>query len=147
MAGVLFCISAVFFVIGIFLINKHHIFPPKLVEEVEPTTLTDSRKACAECPDPDTCPKYCVVPEDEPYIKFMDAWGCRHSLTQVGASEMLKEYYDAWPGGLEEIEASIKAVQKTSTHEILTTLKAIESQLREMRADGIPVEKWDSSQT
>jgi hypothetical protein len=41
-------------------------------------------------------------------IKWVDQWGIKNSVTTERATEVLKEFYDAWPCGLEEVEASIQ---------------------------------------
>lgn len=45
-------------------------------------------------------------------VHFTDKWGAKHSLTHGEAAEKLSEIYNEWPGGLEEIEAAIKAAHK-----------------------------------
>lgn len=46
-------------------------------------------------------------------VVFVDAWDCEHTWSLKGAARELKEYYDAWPGGLEEIESATKRVQES----------------------------------
>ncbi len=40
-------------------------------------------------------------------ITFLDKWDCTHTMTIEHATKTLQEYYDEWPGGLEEIEAAL----------------------------------------
>jgi hypothetical protein len=44
-------------------------------------------------------------------VTWTDQWKCTHQVTIGEAARMLKEFYDAWPGGLEEIESAIKTAR------------------------------------
>ncbi len=46
-------------------------------------------------------------------IEWVDKWGCKCSLTVEQATRILKEYYDAWPGGLDEITSAVESLQDT----------------------------------
>lgn len=41
-------------------------------------------------------------------LEWIDARECKHTMSREVAIKTLKEFYDEWPGGLEEIEASIR---------------------------------------
>lgn len=49
---------------------------------------------------------------DKPIVEFTDAWNCKHTLSINAAARELKEFYDEWPGGLEEIESALKTAYK-----------------------------------
>jgi len=42
------------------------------------------------------------------YVRWTDKWDCKHVLSLASAAKMLREYYDEWPGGLEEIESALR---------------------------------------
>jgi len=44
----------------------------------------------------------------EPYVRWTDKWDCQHVLSLAEAARMLSQYYDEWPGGLEEIESALR---------------------------------------
>lgn len=41
-------------------------------------------------------------------IQWMDQWDCLNTMPIEEATRVLKELYNAWPGGLCEIETSIQ---------------------------------------
>lgn len=43
-----------------------------------------------------------------PRVRWEDAQGAKHSMSPEAAAEVLKSFYDQWPGGLDEIEAAIQ---------------------------------------
>lgn len=45
-------------------------------------------------------------------VKFTDAWDCKHAFSLTAAAEELKAFYDAWPGGLEEIESALRTARQ-----------------------------------
>lgn len=49
---------------------------------------------------------------EQPFIEFVDSWECKHTMTPAEAARMCKEYYDAWPGGLEEIESALRTAAR-----------------------------------
>ena len=50
-----------------------------------------------------------------PTVKFVDKWGADHTYTLEGAAKTLREFYDEWPGGLEEIEAALRTARESRT--------------------------------
>lgn len=48
-------------------------------------------------------------------VKFTDAWDCAHELTVEAAARELKEFYDEWPGGLEEMAACIRVLKRKAS--------------------------------
>ncbi len=48
-----------------------------------------------------------VVPSEVQAVEYIDQWGCKHTLSIAEAARQLKDFEDAWPGGLDEIESSI----------------------------------------
>lgn len=58
-------------------------------------------------------------------VEFTDQWGCQHSMSPAAAAEAIREVYDEWPGGLDEIESSqtqwkrIASILATFAHEAM----------------------------
>ncbi len=42
-------------------------------------------------------------------VMWVDQWDCINTMSHKRAGEILKEFYDAWPCGLDEIESAIKS--------------------------------------
>jgi hypothetical protein len=59
-----------------------------------------------------------------PEVKFVDAWDCAHTLSLEAAGKELKVFYDAWPGGLEEIESAIKTAELNHSVAATSTLSS-----------------------
>lgn len=45
-------------------------------------------------------------------IEWIDQWDCKESISIEGAAEIVKEFFDEWPGGLDEIESSIRSLRE-----------------------------------
>lgn len=50
-------------------------------------------------------------------IEWTDSWNCKHTMTVEKATETLKEFFDEWPGGMEEVESVINYWKKASQKE------------------------------
>lgn len=59
-----------------------------------------------------------MKPENPDSLQWEDCWGCQNTMTHKGATDFLREFFNEWPGGLEEIEAVI-AMWKRHVNELL----------------------------
>ena len=46
------------------------------------------------------------------HLTWTDQWGCLHTVRVDAAIKELKEFYDEWPGGLQEIDSCINMWKK-----------------------------------
>jgi hypothetical protein len=51
-------------------------------------------------------------------LRWEDSDGIKHTVSTDAAIDVLKEFWDAWPGGLEEIEAAITAAKNGPCEEV-----------------------------
>ena len=52
-------------------------------------------------------------------IEWEDQWGCVNIVSPREAANLLKDFFDAYPGGLEEVELAIKGQTEINKVEIL----------------------------
>lgn len=59
-----------------------------------------------------------VVESPTKQVVFTDKWGCVHSMSPHFAAVELCEFYNAWPGGLEEIDSALKTARASKGESI-----------------------------
>jgi len=58
-------------------------------------------------------------------IKWIDKWGSKHSMSTNAATEILRKFYDDWPGGFDEIESMQRHVRATREEALAAAQKRI----------------------
>jgi len=51
--------------------------------------------------------------EKQTVLQWVDGGGVSHTLTQKVAVEVLKSFYESWPGGLEEVDSTFAHIDGT----------------------------------